>query len=157
MKQSKHEYDEIIRSIEERGAAREREKYVKELQFITGGLLAITNKLAALGGIDCTVEVQRNAFAKEKPQPKKRKAVVANSAEIDVIGQFFQEVHPPGSTVTIKNIRQSGIKYGPRIIAAACRVLASIGEIEAVGRKGYRLVQKENGLDEAVSAESPTR
>ena len=147
MRQNKHEYDQIIRSIEERGAAREREKYQK----------AIDKALSCIqDGAERLLNLLERPKEKPQPQPKKRKAVVANSAEIDVVGQFFQEVHPAGSTVTIKNIRQAGIKYGPRIIAAACRVLASSGEIEAVGRKGYRLVpRKENGLDETMSARTP--
>lgn len=134
---------ELIRSIEERGAAREREKYAKELQRVTGALATITKRLVNLAGFECEVQ-----FEAEKPQPKKRKAVEANEAEYDAVAQFFQDVRPVGAVISVKTIRRSNIGIGSRIIATACRALVAHGQIETVGRRGYRLVQqKENGLD----------
>lgn len=156
LKQSKKQLPallaEFVKEAREEAAEVERNKYAAEIQKLVGGLLAITNKLAALGGVDCTVEVQRNAFAKEKPQPKKRKAVEASDDQVESVGDVFRSFNNFPVLAPAK-IKIPGI--GTQTIAAACRSLVQSRVLEKVGTKGYRLAPKENGLDETMPARTP--
>ena len=136
-----------IRSIEETGAAREREKYQKSID-------------RAISRIQDGVKLLLDLLEPpaEKPQTKKRKAVEASEGDIAEVQRAFE--HIPGGTVQPllpKNIGNLfNPKMGNRTIALACRVLADRGVLEAVGRKGYRLApRKENGLDETMPTRTP--
>lgn len=151
MKQSKKQLPallaEFVKEAREEAVAAEREKSAAEIQKLVGGLLAITNRLAALGGVDCTVDVQRNAFAKEKPVAKKRKAVEASEDCVKAVMDIF-EYAGPDKILLPKNIDAG---FSNRIVSAACRKLALNHILQKVGTKGYRLVTpKENGLDETT-------
>lgn len=140
MRQSKHEYDEIIRSIEERGAAREREKYQKSVDRAVSRIQ---------DGVKLLLDLLEPPAEKPQPQPKKRKAVEASEADINLVHEWIANATAMGNPVLPKQLKNCGI--GIRTIAAACRRLVESHVLEKVGAKGYRLAQrKENGLDETT-------
>ena len=137
MRQSKHEYDQIIRGIEDRGAARERAKYQKAIDKAIGRIQD------GVAGLLALLE-QPQKKPQPQPTPKKRKAVEASADCVQAVLDVFECV--PANTILLpKNMR---VDFGPKIKAAACRQLFMAGTLIKVGAKGYRLAQgKENGLD----------
>lgn len=140
MKQSKEieGYRKMVQEFEERGAARERAKYQN----------AINKAVARIqDGVTGLLALLEQPKEKVQPQPKKRKAVEANEADINLVHEWIANATAMGNPVLPKQLKNCGI--GIRTIAAACRSLVESRVLEKVGTKGYRLVQrKENGLDE---------
>lgn len=133
-----------IRSIEENGAAREREKYQKSVDRAISRIQ---------GGVKMLLDLLEPPAEKPQPQPKKRKAVEASDTDIQLVREIFDAFEGPMIPKQIAKHTSIGI----RRISRACIALSNQGVLDG-GRGGYRLAQrKENGLDETVSAESSAR
>lgn len=145
MKQSKGFEDgwkllqKAITEAEERGAAREREKFSMAVNRAAEDLKAVAERLLVFS-------LKQDAMASApKPQPKKRKAVEASEDCVAGVREVFEKY--PNSIILPKNLN---IGFGLKNASAACRSLVESHVLEKVGTKGYRLAQKENGLDETA-------
>lgn len=148
MKQSE---SELIRSIEERGFQRARERFAKGRSNLDKRIVKVLDEMATIRAK--LAELDGAELVAEKPQPKKRKPVEASEMDLKLVQDAFKGLPDHKIVLLPKNI---GNLFNPPIglkrLSAGCRGLVDRGVLEAVGRKGYRLITgKEDGLDEQRS------
>ena len=147
-------YRKLFKEAEERGAARERERYFATIGTIAGELKKLTDRMTALM---LKMEAKSEA-AGPRPQPKKRKVVVASEESLDEMRKAMTALHESTQGRGVFKPLQVNKALGISTILAGryMGILTNRGILEKVGAKGYRLAQrKENGLDEAVQTRTP--